>query len=118
VATRVIDHPALDLRTALPAVTISLFGGLGFLLQSLSLERVSVTASTAPMVLVETFVPALVGVLLFADPVRPGWGLVAVAGFLVATAGALVLTGTEARLEHVEDPVAPTAVPEPDASHS
>ena len=113
VATRVIDHPALDVRTTLPAIAVCLFGVTGFVLQSSALERVSVTAASAPMVLVETFLPALVGVLLFADPVRPGWTPAALAGFVLATAGAVVLTGTEGRLEHV-DGVEPLPADVPD----
>lgn len=103
IATRALDDPALDLRTAVPATAIVLFGLIGFVLQSLALQRVSVTAAIAPMVLLETFVPAPVGVQIFHDGVRQGWGSVVVVGFLVATAGALVLSGAEERLDHVEE---------------
>lgn len=109
VATRALVHPALDLRTAVPAFTITLFGALGFALQSHALERVRITAATAPMVLLETFLPAALGIALFHDHVRPGWTWVAVLGFAVATVGALVLSGAEARLEHLGEPVPATA---------
>ena len=107
IATRALDHLPLDVHALLPALTVPLFGTLGFVLQSTALERVSVTAATAPMVLVETFVPAALGVLLFADRVRPHLGPVAVVAFLVATVGALVLSGAEGRLEEIEHVHAP-----------
>ena len=50
-------HPGLDLHTVVHGLVMALFGMLGFVLHSLALQRVSVTAATAPMVLVETFVP-------------------------------------------------------------
>ena len=103
-ATRALEEPGLDLQTILPGVLIPLFGALGFTLQSLALQRTSVTAATAPMVLLETFVPAALGVLVFNDAVRHGLGLVALLGFLVATGGALVLSGAEGRLEHLDEP--------------
>ena len=111
VATRDLEHVTLDLHVLLPALTVPLFGALGFVLQSVSLERVSVTASTAPTVLLETFVPAALGVLLFDDGVRPHFGAVAVLAFLVATAGALVLSGVEGALEELEGPEPPPGSP-------
>ncbi len=102
IATRAVEHAALDWATVAPALTVPLFGTLGFVLQSVALERVSVTAATAPMVLLETFVPAALGVALFADGVRPHLGPLAVLAFVVATGGALVLSGAEGALEELE----------------
>jgi hypothetical protein len=61
-----------------------------------------VTAATAPLVLFETVVPAVVGVTVFGDSLRSGWWAVGVLGFVVATLGALELSGAEARLEDLE----------------
>lgn len=116
IAVRSLVHPAFDLTTAIPALTIALFGVLGFTLQSLALERVSCTAATAPMVLLETFLPAVLGVVLFADQVRHGMGALALLGFLVATGGALVLSGAEGRLDHLEE-VHPPPVGVPGGEH-
>jgi drug/metabolite transporter (DMT)-like permease len=102
IATRSLEHVHLDSHAVAPALAIALFGTLGFVMQSLALERVSVTAAIAPMVLLETFVPAALGIAIFGDQVRHGFGLVALLGFLVATGGALVLSGAEARLDHLE----------------
>ncbi|MCW2818246.1 MAG: hypothetical protein JWR42_1033 [Marmoricola sp.] len=118
IATRDLEHVTLDLHVLLPALTVPLFGALGFVLQSVALERVSVTAATAPMVLLETFVPAALGVLLFADRVRPHLGGVAVLAFLVATAGALVLSGAEGRLGELEGPGSPPGPPGHPGEHA
>ena len=57
------------------------------------LQRGSVVQATAPLVVGETVLPALVGLVVLGDHARPGWGLVAVAGFVLAVAAALVLSG-------------------------
>lgn len=68
-------------------------GGLvGFLVHAVALQRGSVTTATVGVVLGETIVPVLVGVWLLGDTTRPGFVPVAVFGFLVAMAGALVLS--------------------------
>jgi drug/metabolite transporter (DMT)-like permease len=114
VATRALRHPGVDVHTAVHGLPIVLFGVIGFLLQSLALERVSVTAATAPMVLLETFVPAVLGVVLFGDGVHHGLWPVAALGFAIATAGALVLSGAEARLDHLQEvPEHPVDAPSP-----
>ena len=103
IATRSLVDPTWDQQTIAPAFTIALFGVLGFWLYSLALQRASVTAATAPLVLFETLVPAVVGIVVFGDEVRQGWWPVAVIGFALSTASALVLCGAESRLEHVEE---------------
>jgi putative effector of murein hydrolase LrgA (UPF0299 family) len=58
----------------------------------------------APLVLLQTVVPAVVGIAVFDDQVRDGWWPVALVGFVVSTSGALVLCGAETRLQLVEPP--------------
>jgi uncharacterized membrane protein len=77
---------------------------------STALQRGSVTVATAPLVVAETVAPALVGLLLLGDQPRPGWGTVAVVGFVLAVAGALSL----ARHGELNEPQ-PLAKPEPAA---
>lgn len=57
-----------------------------------ALQRQSVVQATAPLVVGETLLPAMVGVMLLGDHARPGWGLAAVVGFALAVGGALVLS--------------------------
>jgi drug/metabolite transporter (DMT)-like permease len=104
VATRSLVDPAWNAETVLPALTIGLFGLLGFWLYSVALARTSVTAATAPLVLLETVVPAVVGLTLFGDRVRDGWWPFAAVGFVLSILGSLVLSGAEARLEQVAQP--------------
>jgi drug/metabolite transporter (DMT)-like permease len=58
---------------------------------SIALQRGTVTQATAPLVIGETLVPALVGVVVLGDTPRPGWGWAAVVGFALAVGGAVAL---------------------------
>jgi drug/metabolite transporter (DMT)-like permease len=99
VATRSLVDPSLDTSTVAPALTIGLFGGLGFLLYSAAMKRTSVTAATSPVVLLPTVVPAIVGLTTFGDSVREGWWPVAVFAFSISAVAGVVLCGAEQRLE-------------------
>ncbi|MFG2664187.1 hypothetical protein ACGFY6_08055 [Streptomyces sp. NPDC048387] len=92
VAVRLID--TVSLRELLnPALYALLLGGAaGFLLLTSALQRGSVTAATAGLVLGETVGPALVGVVCLGDRPREGLAWLAVTGFAVAVAGALALS--------------------------
>ncbi|MCD4523524.1 hypothetical protein [Nocardioides sp. cx-173] len=70
---------------------LAVAGVVALLTYSIALQRGSVTQATAPLVVGETVAPALVGLLLLGDQPRPGWGLVAGAGFVLAVAGAVAL---------------------------
>ena len=65
VASRALVEPSIDAATVAPALTIGLYGLLGFWLYSLALTRTSITAATAPVVLLQTVLPALIGILAF-----------------------------------------------------
>jgi drug/metabolite transporter (DMT)-like permease len=103
VATRSLVDPTLDVHTIAPALTIGLFGTLGFLLYSAAMKRGAVTAATAPVVLLSTVIPAVVGLATFGDEVRSGWWPPAVLAFAVSVAAGIVLCGAEARLDLLED---------------
>jgi drug/metabolite transporter (DMT)-like permease len=82
------------------AYALPLSGALAFLLYSLALQRSSVTVATAPMIVVQTAGPAIVGVLLLGDAVRSGWAASALVGFVLTAAGAVALV----RFEGVRQP--------------
>ena len=103
IASRPLAEPTPDLATGATLLVIGLYGLLGFWLYSVAMNRISVTAATAPVILLQTLVPALVGILVFSDEVRVGWWPAAVLGLLVSTTGALVLCGADGRLEHLEE---------------
>jgi drug/metabolite transporter (DMT)-like permease len=66
-------------------------GVLAFLFFTTGLQRGSVTAISAAVVVGETALPAMAGVLVLGDHTRPGFVPVAIVGFAMAIAGALVL---------------------------
>lgn len=103
IATRALVDFSWDIDTMLTAMSIGLFGSLGFLLYSLALDRTSITAATSPQILLQTAIPAVVGIVLFDDKVRDGWWPMAAAAFLVSVAASVVLCGAEARLELLDD---------------
>lgn len=89
VAVRLID----GISFANPALyALLLGGGAAFLLLTSALQRGSVTAATAGMVLGETIGPAVVGVAWLGDRTREGLVWLAVLGFAVAVCGALALS--------------------------
>lgn len=79
---------------------LALSGGLAFLLYSMALQRSSITVATAPMIVLQTALPAVVGVLLLGDEVRSGWDVGALIGSVLVAAGAVVLV----RFENVRGP--------------
>lgn len=77
---------------ASPATWALVLGGVTALLTySVALQRGTVTQATAPVVVGETIAPAIVGLTLLGDAPRPGWGIVAAIGFVMAVAGAVSL---------------------------
>ena len=94
-AVRVLpDVHGLDLVPLLsdPATYALLAGGgVSFVLMTEGVRGGRVTTATASMVLGETALPAVLGVVLLGDGTRPGLMPLAVAGFALAVAGALAL---------------------------
>jgi hypothetical protein len=103
IATRSLVDPSWDVLTIAPALSIGLYGLLGFWLYSIALRRASIIAASAPLVLLQTVVPALVGVFAFGDAFRDGWVPLAIAGFVASTTAALALSDAEARLENLAE---------------
>jgi drug/metabolite transporter (DMT)-like permease len=86
------------------------YGAVALYCYAAALQRARVTVVAAVTFAVETVVPALIGLWLLGDRARPGYALVAAAGFVLTVAAALAL----ARLADVPDPTAtpPSARPE------
>jgi drug/metabolite transporter (DMT)-like permease len=74
---------------------LGLSGGLAFLLYSLALQRSSITVATAPMIVLQTAAPAVVGVALLGDEVRSGWAAAALVGSILTAAGGVALVHYE-----------------------
>lgn len=71
---------------------LALAGVAALALLTVAVQRGSVTAATAAMVVVETAAPAAVGIALLGDSTRAGFGPLAVAGFAVALLAAVALS--------------------------
>ncbi|WP_326835988.1 DMT family transporter [Amycolatopsis rhabdoformis] len=92
VAGRIIPSLApLDLLTDPALYVVAVSGGMAMLFYATALQRGSVTTSTAMMVLGETVLPSLIGIVLLGDRTRPGFVAVALAGFVLAVTAALAL---------------------------
>ncbi|MFI1972734.1 hypothetical protein BLA24_27035 [Streptomyces cinnamoneus] len=92
VAVRLVEGVPETRLPANPATyALLLGGGAAFLLLTSALQRGSVTAATAGMVVGETLGPAWVGVAWLGDSTRAGLMPLAVAGFALAVLGALAL---------------------------
>lgn len=105
IATRALVDFSWEPDTAATAISIGLFGSLGFVLYSAALKRTSVTAATAPQILLATALPATVGIALFDDQVRDGWWPLAVVAFVVSMVAGVVLCGAEAAFDLIEEDV-------------
>ena len=70
-------------------------GAVAFLLYVTALQRGNVTTVTSAMVLTQTAAPAVIGVLLLGDEVRPGWVWWALLGLILALAGTSMLARFE-----------------------
>lgn len=75
------------------ALSIGVYGTLGFWLYSVALDRAPVSSVSAPLIVLQTFLPALIGVVLLGDEVRPGWWPGILVGLVLCTGGAIVLSG-------------------------
>lgn len=90
-AVRGVDLP-LTPSVLLTALTVPAYGVLAFWSYSLAMTETAVTAATAPMIALQTLVPALVGVVLLGDQVRDGWAPAVVAGVALTTAAAIAIS--------------------------
>ncbi|MFT4044983.1 MAG: EamA/RhaT family transporter [Gordonia sp. (in: high G+C Gram-positive bacteria)] len=95
IAVRVLDgvHPfnAATLLLDPAAWTIAFAGAVGFFVQTVALQLGAVNGVTAVLVVGETAGPSLIGVLFLGDTAKPGFGLLALVGFIGAVIGAVLV---------------------------
>lgn len=77
--------------SVLTLAVVSALGLVAFWLYSVALRRTDVASSTAPLIVVQTCVPSVVGVLALGDTVRSGWAIAVLAGMVLSVAGAIHL---------------------------
>jgi hypothetical protein len=90
ISVRGIGTP-LETAVVVAALAVPSFSLVAFWLYSLGMHRAAVPATTASLIVAQTFVPAAVGVALLGDGVREGWWPAVTVGLLLATGGAAVL---------------------------
>ncbi len=73
------------------AWTVVIAGVGGFYLHTVALQLGSVNGATAALVVGETVVPGIIGVVFLGDSSRPGMGWVVALGFIGAVAGAVAV---------------------------
>ncbi len=95
IAVRGVTTP-VDAGIALAALAVPSLSLIAFWLYSRGMHGDSVSAATAPLIVGQTFVPAILGVLLLGDGIRDGWWWSIVLGLLVSTLGAVRLTRAQA----------------------
>ena len=97
-----------------PAAYAALIASVtGFLFFTTALQRGSVNATAAALVIGETAVPAIIGLTLLGDSARPGYGVIGIFGFLLAVGGAVSLARF-AEIPEDEEPADGEEPPEKD----
>ena len=91
IAVRGVALP-LEVPVVAAALAVPAYGLLAFWLYSLALNRSAVASSSAPLVVGQTLVPALVGIWVLDDSVRDGWVAGVAAGMALAVTGAVLLS--------------------------
>lgn len=93
VAARVAVDPSSPWRVLLDPVAWALvgFGAIGVVAYGLALGRGSVTTTAAITFVVETIVPAAIGILWLGDRARDGLAPVAALGFVLTLGGSVLL---------------------------
>lgn len=97
VCARLLPEIGPGLLAAPVSYVLVLAGASAYLVYSAAMQRGSVTTATAAMVVTQTVLPALAGLLL-GDSVREGYAPLAAVGFVLALTGALGLARYESGL--------------------
>ncbi len=95
IAVRGVDY-SFEPPVVLAALAVPAFGLVSFWLYSLGMHSSAVTGTTAPMIVGQTLLPALIGVVLLGDGVRSGWVPGVLVGLVLATAGAVWVSRSRA----------------------
>ena len=90
ICARLLPELGPAVLTAPVTYVLVVAGTVAFLVYSGAMQRGSATTATAAMVVTQTVVPAVAGLLL-GDRIRPGTGPLATAGFVLALVGAVGL---------------------------
>jgi drug/metabolite transporter (DMT)-like permease len=94
IAARALEFPDPLWRILLDPLlwTVAVQGAAGTLLFARAVQSSNVTRITTITFTTETVLPSMVGLLFLNDAVRPGWAASAIAGFVLAVGGAILLS--------------------------
>ncbi len=93
VAVRGVTTP-VETTVVLAALAVPSLSLVAFWLYSRGMHGASVSATTAPMIVGQTFIPSVLGVAVLGDGVRDGWGWSIALGLAVSAWGAVLLART------------------------
>ncbi|WP_371098197.1 hypothetical protein [Streptomyces sanglieri] len=110
------DPGALLCDPALYAILVAGIGGM--YLHTVALQIGSVNGATAALVVGETVLPGIIGVLWLGDASRPGFAWAAITGFVLAVSGAVAVAWFGSPKGHDSDPEAAPVTPAKDARTS
>ncbi len=117
VGVRILDGvDPFDLTALLsdPAFyAIFIAGSVGMYLHTVALQIGSVNGATAALVVGETVLPGIIGVVWLGDASREGFAWMAILGFLLAVAGAVAVAWFGEPDAHAATPAAPEQEPTP-----
>ncbi|WP_207842220.1 hypothetical protein [Williamsia soli] len=85
------DFDIVEILSDPAAYAIALAGVGGYYLNTVALQLGSVNSATAAVVVGETVIPSIIGIIWLGDDALPGRTWLAVVGFVVAVAGAMVI---------------------------
>ena len=81
-----------DLLSVLAAVALPVYGALAFWLYSVALNRTGAAIASGSVIVYQTLVPSIVGLVWLGDSIRPGWLAGVIVGLALAIVGALALS--------------------------
>lgn len=90
IAVRGVSMP-VDGPVAAAMLAVPTYGLVAFWVYSLALGQAAVVSSSAPLVVGQTLVPAIIGIVALGDSIRDGWILGVCAGMALAIGGAITL---------------------------
>jgi hypothetical protein len=82
----------LDALSVLSGIVVPAYGALAFWLYSVAMDRGTVARASGAVIVGQTLIPSMVGLLWLGDRVRSGWELSIVCGLACAIAGAVALS--------------------------
>jgi hypothetical protein len=99
-----LPHPLWKTVREAPLWTLAGYGVQSTVCYGAALARGPVTVVTALALAVETILPGSIGLAFLGDRVRPGFGVVALAGFVLALGGCLGLAGLVPSVLSAQEP--------------